>query len=66
MAGFGQLRLEASDKEQARLDTEWASKHEKKHEECEEQGQEQLQGCEGPDQGQSETQDTQGEYSGRL
>ena len=38
MAGSGQLRLEASDKEQARLDTEWAGEYEKKHEECEEQG----------------------------
>ena len=44
MAGSGQLRLEASDKEQARLDSEWAGEYEEEHEECEEQGEEQRQG----------------------
>ena len=36
MAGSGQLRLQASDKEQTRLDPEWAGEHEEEHEECEE------------------------------
>ena len=64
MAGSGQLRLtEASDEEQARLDTEHQGEHEEEHEECEEQGEEQLQGTQGQPPGQE---GREGESSGRL
>ena len=53
IAGSEQLRLEASDEEQAGLDTEWTREHEEEHEECEKQGEEQLQG----EEGESETQE---------